>query len=177
MRLSVTVNAGRLEFDKRLVRRTLVAAGREVMRAARALIANSAPAGRLYRGPGGSAARYRGGYRKGSYRASAPGQPPARVTGTLARGLVVRPFHSGEGVAIRDRAFYSTFLEGGASGGGRIKKRGGRRVRGRSGVGKSRELAPRPFLSVALANREASIAGRIAESVNRGIKFQPVKRP
>lgn len=173
MRLQVSVQAGRLEFDKRLVRRSLVSAGREIASVAKRMIANSEPGGRLYRGPGGSAARYRGGYVRGVYRASAPGQPPASVTSTLVRDIVVRPFVSGEGVAIRDTAFYALFLEGGAHGGGRMT-RAGRPVRGKSGIGQTRELEPRPFLSAALEQRETSIAARIAESVNSGLKFQRV---
>ncbi|MGH6990687.1 MAG: hypothetical protein ACREE3_12390 [Stellaceae bacterium] len=174
VRLSVSVQAGRLEFDKRLVGRSLVAAGREIASVAKRMIANSERGGRLYRGPGGSAARYRGGYVRGAHRASVPGQAPARVTGTLGRDLVVRPFRSGEGVAIRDTAFYSLFLESGAHGGGRIK-RAGQMVRGKSGIGQTRELKPRPFLSAALEQRETSIAARIAESVNSGLKFVRVK--
>lgn len=177
VKLAVTVKAGRLELDKKLVRRSLVAAGREVARATKRLISQSSGGGRLYRGPGGSAAKYRGGYTPGAYRASAPGQSPARVTGTLARDVTVKPFRSGEGVAIRDTAFYALFLEAGAHGGG---SRGGRGIRNLRRRGKriamtARVLEPRPFLSRVLGQREASIGKRIGEAINSGVKFRRVR--
>ncbi len=175
--MKVAVQAGHLEVDKRHVRRVIRAAGAEVKAVARKLVSQQG-SGRLYRGPGGSAAKYRGGYKKGSYRASAPGQPPARVTGTLARDFVVRVFRSGEGVAIRDTAFYALFLEAGAQGGGRHFRSGnGKRHyrRGGSGIGKMRVLAPRPFLTRALEQRGPTIGPRIQQALAEGVKFVRVK--
>ena len=182
VRLQVTVQGGRLELDKKLLRATMRAAGTEVASAARKLI----------RGTGGGA-KLRGGRRK----ASAPGQPPASQTGALASSIKVRVFKSGEGVAIRDVARsgpnhdgapYALFLEKGAKrGGGNTRDkanillagevgRRGRILRSKNrlkagAISQTRVLQPRPFLSVALASREASIAERVADSINQGIKF------
>lgn len=172
IRLKVDVKAGRLELDKRLLRATLRTAGNEVAGVARALIRKGTGSGRLYRGR----------------RASAPGQPPVSSSGLLSRSIRVRVFKSGEGVAIRDTAFYALFLQSGATGGGGNSRsqanilpagqrgRGGRILRGKNrmkagAVSKSRVLLPRPFLTVALQQREASIAQRVAASINQGMKF------
>ncbi|MDE2342921.1 MAG: hypothetical protein KGL63_05935 [Betaproteobacteria bacterium] len=145
-------------------------AGREVAREARRLIRNSAGGGRLYRGPGGSAGKYRGGYVRGQHVASAPGQAPASVTGTLARQIVVRPFKSGEGVAIRDTAFYARFLETGARGGGRFGPRSTRKG-GRRKISMVRALLPRPFLTAALESRSGTLGPRLQQAVTSGIKL------
>ena len=172
-RLAVTVEGGRLELDKKLLRATMRAAGSEVLGVARGLIRGTGAGGKLYRGR----------------KASAPGTPPVNRTGALAAGLKVKVFKSGEGVAIRDTARsrtgsgapYALFLEKGAKGGGGDTSnpanflpgrnaRGRRRMK-RSAISQKRVLQPRPFLSVALASREASIAQRVAESINSGLKF------
>lgn len=172
IRLSVTVEAGRIDLDKRLLRQTLRAAGAEVVGVARTLVRKSQGSGRLYRGK----------------RSSAPGQPPISRSGDLARSFKVSVFKSGEGVAIRDAAFYARFLETGARGGGGASRtrtnillagqvgRRGRILRlknrmKRGAVNKTRVLMPRPFLTTALQMREASIAQRVAVSINTGIKF------
>lgn len=153
IRMAVTVEPGRLELDKRLLRTTMRAAGAEVAATARALI--------------------RAGIKS---RISTPGQPPISRTGVLARSIVVRPFKSGEGVSIRDTAFYALFLENGARGGvgsGKKGVKGKRNKRGR--VVGIRILKPHPFLSTALEQREASIAQRVAASINQGMKFQRIR--
>lgn len=176
IRLSVTVQPGRLELDKKMLRATMRAVGAEVAGVARGLIRKSAGSGRLYRGR----------------RSSAPGEPPVSLSGTLARSIKVTPYKSGEGVSIRDTAFYALFLQAGArGGGGDTKNRGnilpagqigrrGRILRGKnrlkaSAVSKTRVLLPRPFLTTALLSREASIAQRVAAAINQGVKFQRVK--
>lgn len=177
LRVDVAVDA--IVFDQKLLRQTLRTAGNEVAATARSLLRKSAGGGRIYNGPGGGAAKYRGGYQQGRYQASVAGQVPARITGTLARSIRVRPFRSGLGVAIRDSAFYALFLQFGASGGGRSFSGGteGRRYRrGRSGVGKTREMAARPFMTVALAARQASLLPRIQEAAREGIRLQKVRR-
>lgn len=172
--LSVTVPAARLELDKRLVRATMRQAGQEVAREARRLIRTSQGGGKLYRGPGGSAKAYRGGYVPGSHTASSPGQPPSSITGTLARSIVVRPFKSGEGVAIRDSAFYALFLQNGATGGGRLGPRGNKR-RGKSGIGMVRVLEPRPFLTAALQSQSATLGPRLVRAVTDGVRLRVKK--
>ena len=172
--LKIAVPPYAFTIDKKLLRATLRRAGAEVAAVARRKITTAVGGGVIYRGPGGSAAKYRGGYTPGKYQASAPGQPPVSVTGSLAKSIKVRPFKSGEGVAIRDTQFYALFLEKGAKGGGR-KSVGGTRVRGKSGIAAARVLAPRPFLQTALAERETSIAQRVKEAILQGVKFQRLK--
>jgi hypothetical protein len=163
-----------LQWDKKYLRQTFRRAGAEVAAVARRLITSATGDGTKYGGPGGSAAKYRGGYKRGGYQASSPGAAPVSVTGTLAKSIKVLPFKSGEGVAVRDRAFYALFLEKGAKGGGRIQ-RGGKRVCGKGGIGQSRVLLPRPFLDTALDQRQASIAARIKAAVLDGIEFRKLK--
>lgn len=170
IRLRVTIQPGRIDLDKRLLRATMRSAGSEVAAVARQLIRASAGSGRLYRGR----------------RASAPGEPPVGRTGQLAAGLRVKVYKSGEGVTIRDTARsaggsgapYALFLEKGARGGVGSFKKG---VKGRSNwrIGRDRHagkvgnrlVMPRPFLTTALQMREASIAQRVAASINGGLKF------
>ena len=173
IKLEVKIAGGSLlVMNKAKMRAILRRAGSEVASVARSLIRRSAGGGKTYRRPGG-----------GTYQASGPGQPPASRTGTLANSIKVRAFKSGEGVAIRDTAFYAVFLEGGAHGGGR--KGGGWRVagqkitasrmRGAEGANTARVLEPRPFLSTALQSREASIGDRIRAAVTQGIEFRRQK--
>ncbi len=173
IRLVVAVEGGRLELEKKQLRATMRSAGAEVAATARRLVRKAVGAGRLYRGPGGSAAAYRGGYKAGPHQASAPGQAPASITGTLANSIIVKPFKSGEGVAIRDTAFYAKFLEAGAVGGSGSGRAGVKGKRNKRGLPSSaRVLLPRPFLSMALEQCEPSIALRVAAAINQGVKFQ-----
>lgn len=177
IRLQVTVGAGKLMLEKTRRKAILRAAGREVVSVAKRL-ASHGGSGRVYYGPGGSAARYRGGYSPGRYQASAPGQPPARITGTLTRSFTVWPDRDGEKVTIKDTAFYARFLEAGARGGkpsGRKGVRGKRNLRNRRGelvrVIGQRELATRPFLTAALDQRASSLGERIQTAFVQDIKF------
>ena len=52
--LTITVKAGRLELDKRQVRKVIAAAGREIATVARGLARKSAGGGRTYWLPGSS---------------------------------------------------------------------------------------------------------------------------
>ncbi|WP_040508312.1 hypothetical protein [Gluconobacter morbifer] len=173
--LRITVDAAALQFDKKALKASLMVAGREVAKQARSDIRKSIGTGRVYRGPGGSAARYRGGYKKGLHQASSPGQSPTSITGTLSRSIKVRAFRSGEGVSIRDTAFYALFLEKGAQGGGRLSS-GGKRIRGKSGIGTIRRLEPRPFLTRALGESEESIEPRLEAAARAGIRMVRKKR-
>ncbi len=139
-------------YDKKQLKKVMRQAGAEVAASAKRMIRASG-GGRVYRGSGG--AKYRP-YRRGRYTASAPGQAPANVTGTLLASIKVRPFKSGEGVAVRAGAFYAVFLEGGAKG----------------GRGASRVLQPRPFLSQALDAKQASLGDRIRAAVADGVTFK-----
>ena len=167
LRLQVKVSSATIVYEKKALRKVLRQAGAEVASEARSLVRKSVGGGRLYRGPGGK--RYRTGGKGGAYRASASGQPPVSVTGTLARSIKVRPYRSGEGVAVRDAAFYALFLEKGAQGGGRIKER-----RGRSKNATGRVLQPRPFLTAALARKQGGLPGRIRQAVLGGLNLRKV---
>jgi hypothetical protein len=146
---------GTVALDRRELRAVMGAAGRDVARKTAALIAQAGGAGRLYYGGGGGA--YRGGYRPGQYRASAPGQPPARVTGTLRSSLKVYTYRNGGGFAVRERAFYSLFLEAGARGRGR------------------RVLDPRPHLDRVMKQEEAELNRRIRAALLHGLKWRQTK--
>lgn len=177
--LKVEVQPGGLALDKRQLRAAMRAIGQEVAARARQ-IGSGSGTGRLYYGPGGSAAKYRGGYVKGRYMASAPGQGPARVTGSLIRSIFVVPFANGEGVVIRSSKFYDLFLEKGAKGGGRrFSAATGSRVyrRGAGATGKSRVLLPRPLLTQAVADRAPTIGPRLREALLSGLKFERQRFP
>lgn len=153
-------SAGIMLYEKQNLKRLMRQVGAEIAAVTRAMIRRSQGGGRTY---------YLHGAR---YQASAPGNPPGNRTGALIRGVVVRPFRSGEGVAIRDRMFYALFLEVGAKGGGGRRKGGGS-TRNRKGKPQtSRVLAPRPFLSLALESRRASIDARVKAAVLQGIAFK-----
>lgn len=182
VRLEVTVQAGMLVVDKKHAKRVLRAAGNEVAARARRLVSGAGGSGRIYYGTGGgSAAREKGGYRKFRWAASLPGQPPAKVTGSVAQSFKVRVFRDGQGVSIRNLMFYAKMLETGAEGGGRTwshTKLGRRYARGKKNIGSKRVLRPRPFLSVALAAVEGTLAQRIGTALVQGTKFvrQPLPR-
>ena len=170
LRVRVT-SAALVVNDKKRLRKTVRMAANEVLKQARANIRRASGGGRVYFGSGGSGA-YRGGYKSGRYQASAPGEFPVSVTGTMLRALKVAMFKSGEGAAIRDKAFYSFFLEKGAQGGG--KGKGTRNRRG--AAGSKRVLAARPFLEPALAAKANSIEARMREAILNDIVLRPVKR-
>ena len=183
IRLEVKMEGFWLEFDKKHLRSVMRAAGGEIAAAARRMIRRSSGSGRFY--------NYKG-HRGARYQASAPGQPPVDISGALSKSIKVRPFKSGEGVAVRDNAFYAKFLEFGAKGGGGNTRdrsnillageigRGGRVLRGQNrmkagAISKTRVLAPRPFLTAALDQRRASITTRIEAAIIEGMKFQRAK--
>jgi hypothetical protein len=184
VRLRVHMPSYQFSYDKKQIRKVMRSAGTEVAQVARKMVSSAVGAGRVYYGPGGST-EYRTGAKGGRYQASAAGSAPVRVSGTLARSLKVQVFKSGEGVSIRDSAFYALFLEAGAQGGvasGQKGVKGQRNVRQRRGgvnqlvsVTGVRQLQPRPFLTAALETREASIATRIAASLKDDIAFVRIK--
>jgi hypothetical protein len=165
-RVRITVPAYAFTVDKSALRKALRAAGVEVASVARALIRKS--------------------------QKSAPGLPPVSRSGALASHFAVKVDESGEGVTIRNKMFYSLFLEMGARGGGgdthnkaNILPAGETNWRGRvlrsknrmkkSAINRSRPLLPHPFLAPALAQREDSIAQRIEAAVVEGVKFKRLK--
>ncbi|MGA7055330.1 MAG: hypothetical protein WBZ37_29530, partial [Mycobacterium sp.] len=91
MKLTVT-NWGEVALDKRELKRLMRSAGGEIRSQTARLLASSQGTGRAYRGGGGAA--YRGQYVATPYRASAPGDPPVAVSGTLRGSLKVYPYPS-----------------------------------------------------------------------------------
>lgn len=169
IRLKIAVPFGlRLQLDKREKLRVLRAAGLQVAQETRKLLRKNSPSGRNHWSV------------NGKYRASAPGQAPARRTGALAASIVVRNFPSGGGVAIRSKRFYSTFLEAGAT----VKGRKGARISGQTVYIKGRKFVrrrqrarsgtidPRPFLSAALtAAGQKDLATRVKNALQANIKL------
>ncbi|QHC36457.1 HK97 gp10 family phage protein [Komagataeibacter xylinus] len=172
--IQIQISAYAPVFSKKLLRKNLRTAGQEVAAAARRNIRSTIGGGRIYYGAGGSI-KYRGGANPGKYRASAPGQSPVNVTGTLARSIKARLLKgkNRDVEAITDSAFYAKFLEVGAKGG----KPGGRNKRSRSQlyVSSQRVLAPRQFLSRALAERASSIERRMADAAVKDIVMERVR--
>ena len=161
IRLDVRVtSAGLVVNQKKKLRATMRKAGAEVASVAKSMIRNSARSGRTYRGS------------SGSYTASSPGQPPANLSGTLVRSIAVRPFKSGEGVAVRARVFYALFLEKGAKGGGGRSKRSRNR---RGAPVTARVLLARPFLETALESRASSISSRIRAAIVDDVQFVRIR--
>jgi hypothetical protein len=74
---------------------------------------------------------------------SAPGEPPARQTGALARSIRIRKHRGGMSGRVVSLLFKSRFLETGTQTG----------------------LAPRPFLSVALETKRGALQARIGAAV------------
>lgn len=166
IRLSVSVPlALRLTVDRKAKLKVLRRAGSEVAAAARRMVRSSTGAGRTYWGP------------NGRYTASAPGAPPVSRTGRLAASIVVRPFKSGDGVAVRAHAFYALFLENGAQGGAGSGRKGVKGRRNRSaGLASARVLKPRPFLTAALEARGTRELGtRVRDALVAGIRLQRAK--
>src|SRR5262245_60757959 len=132
--LKVSISSwGDVALDKRGITALMRAAGNDVRTKTARAINASTGGGRMYRGGGGN--KYRGAYVAGPYTASAPGEPPVRVSGTLKESLKTYVYKSGEGFAVRARMFYALFLEAGARGGG--PRASSHRQRGRRRTGNS----------------------------------------
>lgn len=158
--LEIEVPSYVLEYEKKLLRKVLLAAGKEIAATAKGLL-TKAGSGRKY----------------GKHTASSPGQPPSTRSGTLAKGFNVTVGRYGDAVTIRDIAYYAKALEGGSRGGGggknsasigRSHKRGGAKGTPQT----VRMMAPRPFLSLAVKQDWAGIAKRIKDSVSDDFQFK-----
>jgi hypothetical protein len=171
-------NWGEVALDKRQLKALMRSAAGDVKTKTARLIAKTTGSGRTYRGGGGSA--YRGTYRPGAYRASAPGDPPVTVSGTLRQSLKAYPYPSGEGFAVRERAFYALFLEAGATGGGN-PGRGRQRQRAwtrrhRARATTRRVLAPRPHLDRVMQQEEPNLQRRVRQALAEGLRWRETKR-
>lgn len=146
--------------EKKNLRAALRQAGQDVAKTARALVRNA----------GGS-----GAYHNGHY-ASAVGEPPASLSGELARSITARTWSRGGelGVTVKDSVYYAKFLETGAEGGGpgshntkaNPKRKTRKVVRGK------RVLEPRPFISRALDAKRSDIDERLKVAVLADIEFK-----
>jgi hypothetical protein len=181
LKLQIT-SWGEVELDKRGLKALMRGAGNEIAAKTRRLISQSGGSGRYYAGGGGSA--YRGSYRAEGYYASAPGQPPVRVSGTLRGSLRVYPYPNGNGFAVRERAFYALFLEAGAHGGGNpyggrpgaAARAAGRRRRHRArGRYQARVLLPRPSLDRVMAEEEPELDRRVRTALDHALTWRQTK--
>lgn len=178
LKLSIT-SWGVVALDKKGINALMRGAANDVKSKTARLIGRGAGGGRTYRGGGGGA--YRGGYRAGHYTASAPGEPPVKVTGSLRSSLKSYVYKEGAGFAVRERQFYSLFLEAGAQGGGNPGKRANakqrataRRHRAR-GVYTTRVLDPRPHLDRVIEQEHANIDRRIKAAFEQGLKWRQTR--
>lgn len=156
LRVGIPVGV-QLTIDMKAKKKVLRQAGNQVARVTRRKLSQ-----------GGTGRKY------GAHTASAPGQPPAKRSGALARSIGVRVFRSGDGVAIRARRFTALFLEDGAAGGVGSGKAGvkGKRNTRRATVG-TRKLEPRPFLSAAMKElSEQKLGEQLRNALIQGIDLR-----
>lgn len=178
LKLTVT-HWGQVALDQREMKKLMRSAASNVRSLTAKLINRSEGSGRAYRGGGGAA--YRGTYSSSPYRASAPGEAPVRVTGTLRNSLKAYVYPSGEGFAVRERIFYSLFLERGARGGGNPGQKGrvrnprtGRFKRARSAY-TTRVLAPRPALDRVMEQQQGELERRVGTALRQGMTWKQTK--
>lgn len=154
--LQIRVESATLLYDKKHLRQTLRTAGSEVAAAARKLIRSSPAVGAVYRG------KYRG------RQASAPGSAPRSLSGLLARSVKLKAIAKGDGISIRDVAWYALALEVGAA----RYPAGFKRIhRTRTAAPHGMRMQPRPYLSVALDQRAPTLLPRIQQALRDDIKL------
>lgn len=158
---------GEVVLDKRELRALMRSAGNEVKRKTASLIGKTEGSGRAY---------YRGGRR---YRASSPGNPPVFVSGALRNSLRVYTWKDGSGFAVRERQFYSLFLEAGARGGGgrkgSTKNRRHRRGMKQAAFAGQRVLEPRPHLDRVMQEQAPEIDRRVRLAMEKGLKWRETR--
>jgi len=181
LQMTIT-NWGEVVLDKRELKKLMRSAGNDIKSKTARLINQSAGGGRTYRGGGGS--QYRGAYSATPYTASAPGEAPVRVSGTLRSALKTYVYPTGEGFAVRDRQYYALFLEAGAHGGGNrfggrpqaaAAARAQRKRRRAKGVYTARILAPRPFLDRVMDQEAENLLTRTGKALRDGMTWKQTK--
>lgn len=155
-----------LAYEPKALRSLMRKVGGEIVSQARANLRGAGGGGRTYFNSGGN--QYKP-YVTGRHTASAPGSAPARQTGFLAKALKSAVWKSGQGVTVKDTAFWSSALEYGASGGGR---KGGIYLRRKAAAATGRVLQARPFLGPALTAKSGSLISRIRDAVEQDITFK-----
>jgi hypothetical protein len=167
---------GEVALDKKELKAVMRGAANEVRSKTARLISRTSGGGRRYRGGGG--AKYRGQYRPGAYQASAPGEPPVTITGTLKSSLKAYVFRDGDGFAVRERAFYALFLEAGARGGrpgSRANAARERRARRAHPVTSARVLLPRPSLDRVMTDEEKRLETRVRKAFDKGLTWRQTR--
>lgn len=167
--LKVTIPEAALLFEKKNLRKALKESAQSVAKEARALTRNAGGSGRVYATPRTMV--------KGYHQASAPGEPPASLTGLLSRSI--KTSIKGDRVRVFDTAFYSKFLETGAQGGGGTNQKGGKgtkNTRAKKNQPKPapstvRVLEPRTFISRALDDQKATIEKKLIEAIEKDIEL------
>ena len=164
-RIDISIKGGLFVFDKKALRSVMRGAGAEIKATAVDLIRSSAASGRTY----------------GKHRASSAGQPPASDTGKLAKSIKVKLSRSAMSTSVVDTAPYALALEAGSVGGGGAVK-GSRNTISRKGrvrkvlqASTSRQMAARPFLSLALSQDAKRLGERVATALRKGISFKETK--
>lgn len=178
-RISIHIPQYMLEFDKRHVKQTMRDAGKEVADQVRQDIRSAAGTGRTY----------------GGVKASAPGQTPVSRSGDLAKSIRITPIAKGMGVKVTDTNGAALSLEVGGKGGGgntsagNLKAVVSERRRKRKGVwvtemvthmrqivkNKTRELAARPFMEIALEKKIPTIVPKIEKAIMEDISFKEIR--
>lgn len=160
-------NWGEVHLDKGELKKLMRSAGNDIATKTRRLISRQEGGGRAY-----SIAGKR-------YTASAPGEPPVSVTGKLKGSLKTYVYRDGDGFAVRERQYYSLFLEAGARGGGpgsRLKRnaQARRHARAIAPTG-TRILEPRPHLDVVMKEQERQLQSRIRTAFDKGLSWKETK--
>lgn len=161
-------NWGEVHLDKRELTNLMRSAGNDVARKTRQLISKTDGGGRFYTIAGKR------------YQASAPGEAPVALSGALRGSLKTYVYKDGAGFAVRERQFYSLFLEAGARGGGnpgghRAARAQARRHARAKNVYTQRILEPRPHLDVVMEQQEKQLQSRIRKAFDEGLKWKETK--
>lgn len=130
----------RIDFDKRQLRRALRDGAKLIRREGRKLAGKKRGSGRLYRVWGDI-----------PHQASAPGAPPAKLTGALQRSVFYRTIDRDGlsmsiGPSVR-RVFYARFLAFG-----------------------TRQVEARPFMETALSRHEGAIRDRLRDALKDSLE-------
>ena len=98
----------------------------------------------------------------GSHQASAPGEPPAKDTGTFLRSVFNEPSKSGFAALVGSDVKYAKWLEFGTRKAGIFAQK----IVGKTGGG----MAPRPWLQNTFDRNKEKISRKIQSGFRRGIK-------
>ena len=153
MSIKITITSLELELNKRDIKKALRKGAGLVAREAKREIIQTAGTG----------------ITRGKHTASSPGQPPANLSGELARDLKAK---SGKGLSavVSDTAWYALALEKSSKGGGGRKGQRNRRRRGQVETQTPRVQEARPFLEPALEHERDAIIKLVADAASIGMK-------